>query len=165
MRQIRNEQLFSFYGSEAKRQPILLANWSLSLVTRLIRGPLREALRKKRAGKLSHRPLLQHDHARPHTARQTIDTIAKLGWELLPHAAYSPDLAPSDYHLFGELKKPLRGIHFEDLNAVKRAVHQWILGTPKEFFENGLKQLVQRWKKCIELRGDYVEKRDELHDD
>jgi hypothetical protein len=27
-----------------------------------------------------------------------------MGWEVLPHPPYSPDLAPSDYHLFGFVK-------------------------------------------------------------
>ncbi|UYV71873.1 hypothetical protein LAZ67_9000821 [Cordylochernes scorpioides] len=34
------------------------------------------------------------------------------GFELLPHAPYSPDLAPADFHLFPHLKKSLSGIHF-----------------------------------------------------
>lgn len=131
----------------------------------LLKGPLRKALKEKRPGKLRLRPLLQQDNARPHTARQTIDTIADLRWELLPHPAYSPDLAPSDYHLFGELKDPLRGIHFESLKAIQKAVNDWILGTPQKFFENGLKKLVPRWHKCIELKGDYIEKRDLLDND
>ncbi len=69
------------------------------------------------------------------------------------------DLAPSDYHLFGEMKKPLRGIHFETLQEIKAALNRWIKDTSKEFFQQGLKKLVEHWKKCIELNGDYVEKR------
>jgi len=30
-------------------------------------------------------------------------------WEVLPHPAYSPDLATSDFHLFGPLKEAVGG--------------------------------------------------------
>ena len=38
-------------------------------------------------------------HACAHTANQTQDLIGSFGWEQLDHPPYSPDLAPSDYHL------------------------------------------------------------------
>lgn len=124
----------------------------------VLSGPLRQALAKKRPGKLHKRPLLQQDNARPHTARRTKEVLNDLRWELLPHPPYSPDLAPSDYHLFPNMKKPLRGVRFESLNDVKRAINRWIAETPKNFFEDGLKKLVTRWDKCIQLNGDYIEK-------
>jgi len=34
-----------------------------------------------------------------HTAKLVKETIEAFGWEILSHAAYSPDLALSDYHL------------------------------------------------------------------
>ncbi|PNF21076.1 hypothetical protein B7P43_G06056 [Cryptotermes secundus] len=39
--------------------------------------------------------------------------IAKMGWEVLQNPSYSPDLAPSDYHLFGFVKDQLREQRFE----------------------------------------------------
>mgnify|MGYP006139242355 CR=1 FL=1 len=45
------------------------------------------------------------DNAKPHTAKVTHKKLDELGWKLLPHAPYSPDLAPSDYHLFRSLKQ------------------------------------------------------------
>jgi len=44
--------------------------------------------------------ILQHDGARPHTGKVTLNKIQELGWEVLPRPPYSPDLAPSDYCLF-----------------------------------------------------------------
>ena len=41
---------------------------------------------------------------------------------------------------------------------MKEAVHAWLAAQPKTFFCEGIKKLVQRWKKCIEKQGDYVEK-------
>jgi len=64
--------------------------------------------------------LLLHDNASPHTASQTAETINHLGFEVLKHPAYSPDLAPSDYHLYGPLKNALRGRRFSTDKEVCR---------------------------------------------
>ncbi|QQP52987.1 Mariner transposase [Caligus rogercresseyi] len=38
--------------------------------------------------------------------------LYKLGYESLPHPPYSPDVAPSDYFLFADLKRLLAGKKF-----------------------------------------------------
>ena len=48
-----------------------------------------------------------HDNARPHTARQTVDKLNELGFDVLPHPPYSLDLNPSDYYLFHPMKNAL----------------------------------------------------------
>lgn len=119
---------------------------------------LKPSIRTKRRGLLSKKVLLLHDNARPHTAAHTVETIGKLGFELLGHPPYSPDLAPSDYHLFGPLKEHLRGQHFHNDMEVKEAVHKWLNNQPETFFSTGIRQLVSRWETCIEKQGDFVEK-------
>ena len=37
--------------------------------------------------------------------RCAVEIVDSLGLEVLPHPPYSPDLAPSDYRLFGLMKK------------------------------------------------------------
>ena len=73
---------------------------------------MRPAIRSKWRGRLTQCVLLLHDNARPHTADLTINTIRQLNWEVPEHPAYRPDLAPSDFHLFGPLKHALRGRRF-----------------------------------------------------
>ena len=65
-------------------------------------------LKKLKAGLHRVRPtkdmtdvLLLHEIARPHTSRYTTAEIVKIGWEVLPHPPYSPDL--TDFHLFGRV--------------------------------------------------------------
>jgi len=57
----------------------------------------------------------------------------------MEHTAYSPDLAPSDFHLSGPLKNALRGRRFSCDDVVKAAVHQWLHTQPKTFFADGIK--------------------------
>lgn len=43
--------------------------------------------------------IIQHINFHPHIANMTKHAIKKVGWEVLLHSPYSPDLAPSEYHL------------------------------------------------------------------
>ncbi|GFU30617.1 histone-lysine N-methyltransferase SETMAR [Trichonephila clavipes] len=61
---------------------------------------LRRALQNKRHGMLSEGILLIHKNARPHTFQMTWNLTESFGWEVLDHTQYSPNLSPSDFHLF-----------------------------------------------------------------
>jgi histone-lysine N-methyltransferase SETMAR len=97
------------------------------------------------------------DNAPAHRALATQKELAYLGFQCLDHPHYSPDLAPSDYHLFPGLKKQLNGCHFSSDTEVIAAAETWLDGQPSDFFLSGLHTLEQRAKKCIELGGKYVE--------
>ncbi|PNF43068.1 hypothetical protein B7P43_G02717 [Cryptotermes secundus] len=81
--------------------------------------------------------IILHDNARPHAACHTLEAIAKMGWEVLPRPSYSPDLAPSDYHLFGFVKHQLRGQRFEGFEtrkAIQKAMRQCLRMAGTEFY-------------------------------
>lgn len=122
-----------------------------------ILSELKAAIQNERPGKWETGVLLQQDNARPHTSAQTMAAIQNLGFTAIPHPAYSPDLAPSDFWLFGEIKKHLRGNRYDTLQQLGTAIYQWRQRTPPEWFETGLRKLHERWNLCISRQGDFVE--------
>jgi histone-lysine N-methyltransferase SETMAR len=78
--------------------------------------------------------------------------------EVLDHPPYSPDLARSDFHLFGPLKKHLGGRRFATDGEVQQAVRSWLQALDTDFFYAGIDALVYRWDKRFGKEGGYVEK-------
>ena len=66
-----------------------------------------------------------------------MDAVEQNGYELIPHSAYSPDQAPSDFFLFTNLKKDIRGLHFRSDEEVLTAVEEWVNGKDPDFFSSG----------------------------
>jgi histone-lysine N-methyltransferase SETMAR len=95
---------------------------------------LRPAIKSKRRGLLIIGVLLQHDNPRLHNARSTVATIQDLSFECLPHPPYSPDLAPSDFHVLGPLKEAMGDKSFRSDEEVQQAVHEWLHSQPINVF-------------------------------
>ena len=83
--------------------------------------------------------------------------LVYLGFQCLDHPPYSPYLNPSDYHLLPGLKIQLKSPHFSSDAEVNDVSETWLDGQFSDFFLSGLQKLEQWAKKCIELRGEYVE--------
>ncbi|UYV70891.1 hypothetical protein LAZ67_8001006 [Cordylochernes scorpioides] len=90
-----------------------------------------------------------HDNARPDTAHQTTALIEEFGWELVSHPPYSPDVAPSDFHLFPELKKNLGGTQFQDNDELEEAVLGFLRGQAAEFFDSGFHKWRHRGERML----------------
>jgi len=93
----------------------------------------------------------------PDSSLKIVEHIANLGWTVLPHPPYSPDLVPSDFHLFRSMKDGLYGQCFPRSDAVTAAVKQWVTSTGADF-ECGMQAFAHYWWKCTVNGGDYVEK-------
>ena len=65
---------------------------------------LKDILKEKRSGKLTDAVFFLHGNASAHWALATQKKLTNLDVQCLDHPPYSPDLAPSDYHLFPGLK-------------------------------------------------------------
>ena len=66
---------------------------------------LRVAINEKHQGKLTHVHLLLDDNAPAHRSHVGHDAVFECGFEEVRHPSYSPDPAPSNYHLSPKLKK------------------------------------------------------------
>jgi histone-lysine N-methyltransferase SETMAR len=114
---------------------------------------LRDAIRGKRPSQLARGVLLHHGNARPHRTRATQKRIHELQRELLEHPPYSPDVAPSDFHLFGHPNTT----SVANVSLMTKRL-KWRCGSAKDFYAAGFDALVKRWGKSINIGGGYVEK-------
>ena len=102
--------------------------------------------------------LFHHDNAPAHTSGIVTAKLFDLRYEILPHPPYSLDLAPSDYFLFPDMETWLGGKRFSSNEEVIAATNEYFEGIDKNYFLQGIKKLEYRYNKCIQLKGDYVEK-------
>ena len=94
--------------------------------------------------------IFHQDTARPHTSLVTRKKLLELGWEVMPHPLYSPDLATSEYHLFRSLQNHLNGNTFDTNEAVKDELFQFFASKNQTFYEIGIMKLTERWLKVNE---------------
>jgi histone-lysine N-methyltransferase SETMAR len=83
---------------------------------------------------------------------------AQSAWGVSFHPSYSPDLAPSDFHLFTHLKQFLGDARMHSDEDVKKTLKDWFNGLAADFYNAGTQKLVTRNDKCLIPHGDYVEK-------
>jgi histone-lysine N-methyltransferase SETMAR len=97
-----------------------------------------------------------HDNARPHIAKSTREKLLKLGWVTIPHPPYSPDLAPTDYHLFRSLSNHLREKKFDDESSLKTDLTDFFSQKSLDFYERGIFSLPERWRQVVDSDGAYI---------
>ena len=76
-----------------------------------------------------------------------------MGIKTVAHPPYSPDLAPSDFWLFPNL----RGSRYETIEEMKEAVTKVIDTLTQKDFHGAFQKLLE-WYKCVAARGDDFER-------
>ncbi|UYV65886.1 hypothetical protein LAZ67_3005811 [Cordylochernes scorpioides] len=71
------------------------------------------------------------EESAPKKAKVTISAgkvmaMENLKWEIFTHSPYSPELAPSDFHLYPALKWHLGGKHFANDDEVQAEANHWL---------------------------------------
>ena len=71
-------------------KPLYMRN----MLSKLMRWQLQPVLVNRKV------PVLLQDDTQLHIAQPSLQKLKKLGYKVLPHLPYSPDLLPTDYHFF-----------------------------------------------------------------
>ncbi|KAG5322907.1 MOS1T transposase, partial [Pseudoatta argentina] len=107
---------------------------------------LSRALKEKRPlyAQRYDKVILLHDNARPHVAKPVKTYLETLKWEVLPHPLYSPDIAPSDFHLFRSMAHGLADRRFHSYEEAQKWIDSWIASKDMSFFRRGIHVLPER---------------------
>jgi hypothetical protein len=84
--------------------------------------------------------------------------LASKNVEIVPHPPYSPDLAPSDFSLYPNMKKPMRGMRYNDRKEILDAVYANLRRLSENGFSHVFENWKKRWEKCIALGGVHIER-------
>ena len=98
---------------------------------------LKEEIAKKQP-KMKKKVLVQQDNARCHMSIAMRAKLHELHLELHPHPPYCPDVAPSDYWLFADIKRMLPGKRFGSNKEVIWETEAYFEAKDKSFYKNGI---------------------------
>ena len=107
--------------------------------------------------KVTHGVLLLHDNAPIHKSKIVQAAFRQAGFIELNHPAYSPDIAPFDYHLFSNLKKFLRGKNFSSGDEAVTTVEDCLTDLNSEIFCKGIQSLHDRWQGVVASEDQYIQ--------
>ena len=99
---------------------------------------------------------LRHDESRPQIAKETGEKLAELGWVTVSHSPYSPDVAPSDYHLFCSFKAFQVKKKSAKVDHVGREVSDFFGSQSSHSWEKGTADLPIRWDTAVTNYGYYI---------
>ena len=82
-------------------------------------------------------PDSSHDNARPHGTQPALQKLNELGYNVLLHPVYSPDLSPTNYQFFNILT-PFCKENFHNQQHAENAFQEFIKSQGMDFYATGI---------------------------
>ena len=100
-------------------------------------------------------PILLHNNIQPHVTQPTLQKLNELGYKVMPHLPYSPDLLPTNYHFFKQYNFFMECFHNqqEAENAFQESIESWSM----DFYTMGINELISHWQKCVDCNRSYFD--------
>ena len=110
-------------------------------------------------GRPAHAPrkILYYNNSPCHTSNKVKSFLANSDFRTLKHPAFSPDVSPPDFGIFGTVKQKLIGIVHEDEESLQDHINEILSSFDIEFWQSIFQSWIKRLEKLIEVDGDYFE--------
>jgi histone-lysine N-methyltransferase SETMAR len=96
------------------------------------------------------------DNARPHSSKLTNCFIEENGLKRIPHPPYSPDIAPTDFYLFGYVKEKLAGMIACSIEELIENILDILSNISKDELNRVFDTWIKRVEAVIDVNGDYL---------
>jgi hypothetical protein len=106
-------------------------------------------------GQRKRRVCLHMDNVRLHNSRKSLQCVADNKFERIPHPPYSPDIAPSDFSLFGTVKQRLQTCEGRSFKEFPKNGHEILKFIGPDDLEATMRAWMERLRKVIATGGDY----------
>ena len=116
---------------------------------------LKKVMEKFKRGR-KHTVWLLDDNARPHRSPIINQFLEEKNIQRWLQPPYSPDISPCDYGCFHPLKREIGGKAYADVNSLKAAIDNEVKEGNKGSKYKAVEKLPERWKKCIDVKGEYI---------
>ena len=101
--------------------------------------------------------ILHFDNARPHNSNKVIQYLESHGMDRAPQPLFSPEIAPSDFYLFGYIKKMLQGHSYDTPDDLLSAITEILNNISPDALVKVFLNWHERLKQLIDKNGDYIE--------
>jgi hypothetical protein len=142
---------------------VVLTNWMIppnslnaSYFLNEILVPLSHSIHGVHPKQHSPFTIIHFDNAKPHTAKMTMNSLQQLHLKRAPHPPFSPEIAPSDFYLFGAIKEQLKTYEFESIDAMKFTAEEKLREIPLDTFERVFNEWMERLEIVKSNNGDYI---------
>lgn len=101
--------------------------------------------------------ILHMDNSKVHRSKKVNSFLAATGLKIAAHPPYSPDMAPSDFNLFGKLKRKIAGMEFASEEELLSEIITQFDAIEKAELEKVFSEWESRLEMCISCQGNFFE--------
>ena len=100
---------------------------------------------------------LHLDNCRVHNSIASVERIKEAGFKRTPHPPYSPDIAPSDFFLFGYTKQKLKGCGFAERDDLLEKIYEILTKISTQKRKDVFEAWIKRCEYIFTHGGEYYQ--------